>query len=112
VNVNDSATATPNTIVVILKNLSINGASTRFDGIRFTSEKTLRRELPHIRLPRQQTNSDGIEINLNGVGLTFAVHVKDTKIENTRATPIRQGITNGTLNCSYDVCGWPEAIGA
>src|SRR5438552_753033 len=41
VNVNDSATATPNTIVVSLRNLSINGAGTGFDGIRFVSGKTL-----------------------------------------------------------------------
>src|SRR3954463_13760726 len=48
VNVNDSATATPNTIVVMLKNLSINGASTGFDGVRFTSGKALFIENCHI----------------------------------------------------------------
>src|ERR1044071_5172603 len=39
VNVNDSATATPNTIVVRLRNLSINGAGTTLgtNGIVFTS---------------------------------------------------------------------------
>src|ERR1043166_5173084 len=41
VNVNDSATGTPNTIIVSLRNLSIQGAGTGFDGIRFTSGKTL-----------------------------------------------------------------------
>jgi len=103
VNVNDSATATPNTIVVILRNLSINGASTGFDGIRFTSGKQLFVENCNIFGFRGNgTNSDGIEINLNGVGLTFAAHVKDTKIENNTGDAIRQGITNGTLNCSYD----------
>src|SRR6201990_662492 len=40
VNVNDGATATPNTITVALRNLSINGASTGFDGIRFVAGKT------------------------------------------------------------------------
>lgn len=40
--VNDSATATPNTIVVTLRNLSINGASTTAgSGIRFIAGKTL-----------------------------------------------------------------------
>src|SRR6185503_14478584 len=48
VNVNDSATATPNTIIVMLKNLSINGASTGFDGVRFTSGKQLFIEGCHI----------------------------------------------------------------
>src|SRR6185369_5939338 len=41
VNVNDSATATPNTIIVTLRNLSINGASTGFDGVRFISGRKL-----------------------------------------------------------------------
>src|ERR1041385_6102740 len=41
VNVNDSATATPNTIIVSLRNLSINGANTGFDGIRFIAGKRL-----------------------------------------------------------------------
>src|SRR3954466_10747295 len=41
VNVNGSATATPNTIFVTLRNLSINGVSTGFDGIRFISGKAL-----------------------------------------------------------------------
>src|SRR3954468_150366 len=39
VNVNDGATATPNTITVSLRNLSIQGAGTGFDGIRFLSGK-------------------------------------------------------------------------
>ena len=40
--VNDSATATPNTITVILRNLSINGASTtQGSGIRFIAGKNL-----------------------------------------------------------------------
>src|ERR1043165_6824511 len=41
VNINDSATATPNTIIVSLRNLSINGAGTGFTGINFTSGKTV-----------------------------------------------------------------------
>jgi hypothetical protein len=41
VNVNDSATATPNTIIVILRNLSIHGAGTGVKGVSFTSGKAL-----------------------------------------------------------------------
>jgi hypothetical protein len=43
VNVNDSATGSPNTIVVTLRNLSINGAGTTLgtNGINFTSGKRL-----------------------------------------------------------------------
>jgi hypothetical protein len=103
VNVNDSATATPNTIIVMLKNLSINGASTGFDGIRFIAGKTLYVEGCHIFGFRgNSTNSDGIEILVNSAAATFAVHVKDTKIENNTGNAIRQGVTAGTLNASYD----------
>src|SRR5688500_7414368 len=43
VNVNDSASGTPNTIVVTLRNLSINGSGTTLgtNGINFTSGKSL-----------------------------------------------------------------------
>src|SRR4051812_39328997 len=41
INVNDSATATPNTVFVNLRNLSIQGAGTGFSGIRFTSGKVV-----------------------------------------------------------------------
>ncbi|HEX8685163.1 MAG TPA: right-handed parallel beta-helix repeat-containing protein [Pyrinomonadaceae bacterium] len=41
VNVNDSATATPNTIVVTLRNLSINGAGSGLVGISVISGKTV-----------------------------------------------------------------------
>src|SRR5919202_5030324 len=43
VNVNDSATATPNTIIVSLRNLSINGAGTTLglNGVNFTSGKAV-----------------------------------------------------------------------
>lgn len=103
VNVNDSATATPNTIVVMLKNLSINGASTGFDGVRFISGKQLFVENCHIFGFRgNSTNSDGIEILVNSAAVTFAVHVKDSRIENNTGDGIRQGVTAGTLNASYD----------
>src|SRR5438067_8469076 len=37
VNVNDSATGTPGTIIVVLRNLSLNGAGTGLIGVNFTS---------------------------------------------------------------------------
>jgi len=103
VNVNDSATATPNTIVVMLKNLSINGASTGFDGVRFTSGKALFIENCHIFGFRGNgTSSDALEILVNSAAVTFAVHVKDSKFENNTGDGIRQGVTAGILNASYD----------
>src|SRR5215207_4811395 len=41
VTVNDSATATPNTIVVTLRNLSINGVGNGVNGVHFAAGKTL-----------------------------------------------------------------------
>jgi hypothetical protein len=103
VNVNDSATATPNTIIVMLKNLSINGASTGFDGVRFTSGKQLYVENCHIFGFRGNgANSDGIEILVNSAATTFNVAVKNTLIENNTGDGIRQAVTAGTLNASYD----------
>ena len=104
VNVNDSATATPNTIIVTLKNLSINGAGTGFDGIRLTSGRQLYIEGCQIfNFKGNGTNSDGLDITMAGnAAFTFNVHVKDSKFENCTGDGIRQAITAGTLNASYD----------
>ena len=63
VNVNDSATATPGTIKVTLRNLSINGAGTTLgtNGINFTSGKELIVENVTI----DNDSSNGINISLN-----------------------------------------------
>lgn len=91
VNVNDSATASPNTIIVALRNLSINGAGTGFDGIRFISGKELYVEDCIIANFRgNSTNSDGIEAALNNAPASTArLVVKDTIIRNNSGTAIR-----------------------
>jgi hypothetical protein len=100
VNVNDSATATPNTIIVRLRNLSINGAGTGFDGIRFVAGKALYVENCQIfGFKGNGTNSDGIDIALGAS--TSNVSVTNTVIENNTGDGIRQ-TTAGTLNCYYD----------
>ena len=81
VNINDSATATPNTIVVTLRNLSINGAGTTLglNGVNFTSGKRVNIEGCTI------FNFSNAGININqaaGASGTF-VTVKDTAIYNT-----------------------------
>jgi hypothetical protein len=83
VNVNDSATATPNTIVVTLRNLSINGAGTTLgiNGINFTSGRRLNVEKCNIF----NFSNAGINVNSTGAtgnGGTF-VNVIDTNIYNT-----------------------------
>src|SRR5215207_1236321 len=66
VNVNDSATASPNTIVVTLRNLSINGAGTMLglNGINFTSGRRLNVEDCQI------INFSNAGINVNQTGAT------------------------------------------
>lgn len=79
VNVNDSATATPNTIVVTLRNLSINGAGTTLGvhGVNMTSGKTLNVEDCQI----QNFSQNGINVNMT-VGLATDVHVRNTTFFN------------------------------
>src|SRR2546423_11987628 len=80
VNVNDSATATPNTIVVILRHLSINGAGTTLgtNGINFVSGRRLDVEGCQI------FNFSNAGINVNQTGVTnntgTFINVVDTNI--------------------------------
>ncbi|HEX8148850.1 MAG TPA: right-handed parallel beta-helix repeat-containing protein [Pyrinomonadaceae bacterium] len=63
VNVNDSATGTPNTIVVRLRNLSINGAGTTLgiNGVNFTSGSAVHVENCRIL----NFSGDGIRMSTN-----------------------------------------------
>ncbi len=84
VNVNDSASGAPNTIVVRLRNLSINGAGTGLVGVSFTSGKSL--ILEHVTIMNNNAGSalaisfkpgavgnlylDDVTVNNNGLGAT------------------------------------------
>jgi hypothetical protein len=88
VNVNDSATGAPNTIIVSLRNLSIQGAGTGFDGIRFISGKTLHVEDSVIAGFRGNgSNSDGIDAALNNA-ITSNLKVKNTVIKDNSGNGI------------------------
>ena len=88
VNVNDSASGSPNTIIVSLRNLSIQGAGTGFDGIRFTSGKTVHVEDCVIANFRGNgASSDGIEVALNS-GVASALTVTNTIIRDNSANGI------------------------
>jgi hypothetical protein len=105
VTVNDSLTATPNSINVSLRNLSINGAGTGFDGIRFLSGKALMVENCIISGFRGNgLNSDGIDIAPSAAA-SYSVTVKDTIIEDTTGDGIRQNsIVGGNLKVVVDNC--------
>ena len=95
VNVNDSATATPNTIFVTLRNLSINGANTGFDGIRFVSGKALHVENCIIFGFRGNgASSDGIDVALTAAAAGGQnVKIKNTQITNNTGNGIRASNT-------------------
>jgi hypothetical protein len=95
VNVNDSATATPNTIFVTLRNLSINGVGTGFDGIRFISGKALHVENCTIFGFRGDgANSDGIDVSLTALATgNQNLKVKNTQITNNTGNGIRASNT-------------------
>ena len=101
--VNDGGSATPQTSIVRLRNLSINGAGSGFDGIRALSFRNLFIENCVVfNFRGNGTNSDGLEIGLTAGTGTFTVSVKDSIFENNTGDGIRQATTVGTLNCSYD----------
>jgi len=101
--INDGSSASPQTAIVRLRNLSINGAGNGFDGIRFLSGRTLYVEGCVVYGFRGNgTNSDGLEIGLTAGTGTFNVSVKDSIFENNTGDAIRQSTTVGTLNCYYD----------
>jgi hypothetical protein len=103
VSITDAAGATPQTAIVRLRNLSINGGGTGFDGIRVLSARAVYIENCQIfNFRGNGVNSDGIEIAFTVGSGTFNVSVKDTVIENTTGDGIRQSTTVGTLNCVYD----------
>ena len=93
VNVNDSATATPGTIVVRLRNLSINGAGTTLgiNGVNFTSGRQVIVEDCVIL----NFSNAGINVNF-GAGTTVSpeLTVKNTTIKNVTGDGIRATTAN------------------
>jgi hypothetical protein len=91
VNVNDSATATPGTIKVTLRNLSINGAGTTLglSGVNYTSGASLTVENCVIF----NFSTAGIRVVLSG--RNGALKVLNTSIENTGNDGILMQTTAG-----------------
>jgi hypothetical protein len=110
VNVNDSATATPNTIVVILRDISIAGANTGFDGVRFTSGKTL--TVDHCWIygfNGNGLNSDGIDVTKTANGNLKVLN--GTTIENVAGDGIRMTTTVGQITAVVENCKIMNATG-
>ena len=103
--VNDGATATPNTSVVTLRNLSIGGANNGVNGIRFIAGKTLNVENCQIfgnTLPAPDGAGIRVALTVSGSNL----NVKNTNIFKNRvgifATTTTGNITLNINNCNIE----------
>jgi hypothetical protein len=100
--VNDSASGAPNTKVVQLRNLSINGATTGVVGISFISARQLYVENCVVfGFKGSGLNSHGLKIAPT-TGTNFNINVKDSIFKNNSGDGILQSAPVGTLNASYD----------
>lgn len=93
VNVNDSASGAPNSIIVTLRDLSINGAGTTtgLRGINMTSGKQLYVEDCQI-FGSKSSPGNGIDINLNGApasGGAQKVMIRNTQIRDCSGTGVK-----------------------
>ena len=100
--INDSATATPNTVVVTLRNLSINGAfTTAGSGIRFIAGKSLIVENCVISgFTGTGTVGRGISVELTSSS-PKNVYIKDTNITNC-TVGVRLGQTSSFVAAVLD----------
>jgi hypothetical protein len=89
ININDSATGTPGTIVVNLKNLTINGATTGVRGINFVSGFSL--HLDNVTIQNFNTSpAQGIVFAPVNAGTRF-LFVNDSYIWNNGISPSTGG---------------------
>lgn len=107
VNVNDSATATPNTIIVTLRNLSINGAGTTLgvNGINFTSGKVVNVEdcqifnFSNAGINVAKTTGTGAELYVNGTSIfncTNGIKLSSTAVGSFISASINRTTINHT----------------
>jgi hypothetical protein len=92
VNVNDSATATPNTIIVTLRRLSIQGAGNGTNGIRFVSGKSLTVEDCFISGFRGGTGH-GIDMTTAAAASNAQLTVRNTSIHDNLGSGININAT-------------------
>ncbi len=81
VNVNDSASGTPNTIIVTLRKLSINGAGTTLgtNGVNFTSGKSV--NIEHCEIFNFSQNA--VRVATTTASINYELHMRDVDIYNS-----------------------------
>ena len=94
VNVNDSATATPGTIIVILRDISINGAGTGLRGVNYVSGKSVL--IDHCWIYGiNGAPGRAVDVNLT---LTGNLKMIDTVIENVLEDGVHITTSSGFLS--------------
>jgi hypothetical protein len=101
VNVNDSGSGAPNTKIVKLRNLSIQGVGTGLVGINFTSGKAVFVENCFIS-GFKAGSGHGITVSLTVGGSSLSV--SNTIIEDNSGDGVRATTTTGTLRVGIDNC--------
>ena len=96
--INDSGSGTPNTAVVTLRHISMNGATSGFNGVRFLSGKSLNIENCQIF---GFLSSTGFGIDVSLTTSLKEVHVKNTSIHNC-ITGVRITTTTGVVVTTFD----------
>ncbi|HYN86237.1 MAG TPA: hypothetical protein VER32_13400 [Pyrinomonadaceae bacterium] len=98
--VNDSLSGAPNTIIVTLRNLSINGANTGTNGIRFLSGKAVHIEDCQINRFNAGVGR-GISVELSA-SASQIITIKDTFVKECLGEGIRIANTAGAVNAYID----------
>jgi parallel beta helix pectate lyase-like protein len=101
VNVNDSATGTPNTIEVTLRSLSINGAGNGLNGVRFVSGKRLTIEHCSIANLDPTVNHHGVDVVTNNAGGAI-LQITDTDIVGTGGRGINISPAGGSVKVNLN----------
>jgi hypothetical protein len=101
VNVNDSATGTPGTIEVTLRNLSINGAGNGLNGVRFISGKRLTIEHCSISNLDATAAHVGIDVTTNNAAGSI-LQVTDTNLVGTGGVGINVSPTGGSVQINLN----------
>jgi len=97
INVNDSASGSPNTINVYLKNLSINGATTGLQGINITSARQV--WIEDCQIFGFRTGNGNAIRDTRTVAVTnppMGLYVYDTKMVNNLGSAVFISASNGT----------------
>lgn len=95
VNVNDINAASPNSSVVILRDISINGAGTGVQGVNYTSGKSLM--LDHCWI--YGVTQNGVNINKTNDGI---LKMLDTVVENVTIDGVHMTTSGGTVTAMID----------